>query len=390
MYYSIITDNIIYILLGLALALAVVYALWQWSRSFRLRRFFKYEEERDYVEELPGVSVVVYACNDADWLQRFLPLILHQDYPLFEVIVVDDGSSDNTKILLSDMKAHYDHLHITFTPDDTRQLSRKKLSVMIGIKAAHYDIVLNTAANCRVMSDQWLRLMMRNFTPGTDVVIGYSHYRYSKDKTAGRKYRIFDTVTTAVQYLNSAIKGNPYRGIAENLAYRKKAFFDNSGFSKSMDLLWGDDDIFVSEIADGSNTRVELSNDSQLSSYYDDVADAHYELKLRRDFTSRYVRRQQFVVQGFMSLAYYLRLGALIAAVVMNYLNIIVDAAAFVILVGTWIPVVTSFRSNCRLLNAPRLLSSVPFFTIWRPVVNFYYRQRGLSLKKSNFTSIFD
>ena len=120
MCFSLAFNPISRLLLGLGLLFALIFAVWHWSRTVRLKRQLRYEEERDYAEELQPVSVIVYACNDADWLSRFLPMMLEQDYPEFEVIVVNDGSTDGTRDLLSDMKTGYPHLHVTFTPEDCR------------------------------------------------------------------------------------------------------------------------------------------------------------------------------------------------------------------------------------------------------------------------------
>ena len=238
MIFSFETQNIlyVYVLLGIAFVLTVVCAVVLWRRAHRLSKFDLAEATRDYLPEeaLPGVSVVVYAHNDCENLERFLPLLLHQDYPDFDVVVVDDASFDGTHDLLSDLLPHFDNLRVTFAPQETRSLSRKKLSLTIGIKASQKEVVLHTNANCRVMSDQWLRTMMRNFVPGTDVVLGFSHYRYRKDTSAGRYFRVFDSVVTSLQWVGSAIKGKPYRGISDNLAYRRQLFFDHAGWSESL------------------------------------------------------------------------------------------------------------------------------------------------------------
>lgn len=374
-------------LLGLGTLLSVVCVVWHCCRTVRLRQHLRHEPERDYADAAQPVSVIVYACNDADWLSKFLPLVLDQDYPEFEVIVVNDGSTDGTRDLLSDMKASCPNLHVTFTPDETRGLSRRKLALMIGMKAAKHDIVLTTNANCRPVSRNWLALVMRNFTPETGVVIGYSHYRYKKDKGLGRGYRVFDTVTMGAQYLCSAIKGHPYRGTCDNLAYRKKLFFDNNGFAKSMDLRWGDDDVFLSEIATGSNTRVELDAESQLVAYYNNVAAAHGELKLRRDFTSLFVRRAAFRVQGLMSALNYLSLAMLAAAVALDCTNAFVLLAAVVVLLAGWVGHIISFNHAARVLQAPGLLLS-PIYALWRPVVNVAYKLNGRRHRSSNYTSM--
>ncbi|MBQ7689974.1 MAG: glycosyltransferase, partial [Muribaculaceae bacterium] len=329
MTFTLEISPIVWGLLGAGLVLAAAYALWHWRKTLQLKRFIEVaEHERDYTDDLPPVSIIVDACNETDQLVRFLPLVLHQDYPEYEVIVIADGAAEATSDMLSEMKAQHANLHITFTPHGTRSLSRKKLALMIGIKASHHDIVLTTNANCRPASELWLRTMMRNFTPDTDVVLGYSHYRYHRDKRWARRWRVLDTVATAVQWLTSAVAGHPYRGVSDNLAYRKRCFFDVNGFANTMNLSWGEDDVFLCQIMRPGNTRVELASESQLSVYYENIYHAHRLLRTRRDFTSRLVPRRAFVAHAAMSWAMWLAHAALIAAAVLAWPNALVLLAA--------------------------------------------------------------
>ncbi|MBR6285347.1 MAG: glycosyltransferase [Muribaculaceae bacterium] len=379
---------VVWILLGAGVVLAVIYAIWQWRKTLRLHRFIGVtEQQRSYVEELPAVSIIVDAGNETDQLVRFLPLVLHQDYPEYEVVVIADGAAEATSDMLSEMKAQHPNLHITFTPHGTRSLSRKKLALMIGIKASHHDIVLTTNANCRPTSDQWLRLMMRNFTPDTDVVLGYSHYRYHRDKRWARHWRILDSVTTGVQWLTSAIAGRPYRGVTDNLAYRKQLFYDVNGFAKTMNLSWGEDDVFLCQIMREGNTRVELAPESQLSVYYENVFRAHRLLRTRRDFTSRLVPRRAFVEHATMSWLLWLAHGVLAAAALLAWPNAVVLIAAIVIVIALWVAVTWAVRRCCRLLQAPPLLLTVPPLTLARPLINTSYRLREQRHKKSNYTT---
>lgn len=381
----------VWLLLGTATVLSIIYVMWQWNRTCAISRFVeRYEQERDYVEELPAVSIVVDAMNETHQLSQFLPLVLHQDYPLMEVIVVVDSSAEATSDMLSEMKAHFPNLHITFAPYGSRSLSRKKLALMIGIKAAKYDIVLTTSANCRPTNDQWLRLMMRNFTPETDIVLGYSHYRYNQDKKLGRSMRVFDTVSTGVQWLVKAMAGKPFRGTSDNMAYRKKLFYDVRGFASSMDLMWGEDDIFLKEISKPGNTRVEIAPESQLAVYYARLSRTHALLKMRRDFTSRRVNRSSFIVQGMMSWIVWLQVACLAAAVVLAPLNAFVWTLVAVLFLLMWVFVAISFVKNCRHLHAPALRFTLPVLTLWRPVYNALYRLRGLRYHKTNYTSFYD
>ena len=123
MYFSLAIPLYIYILLAGALLLTVATGLWQWLQARRLARFVQRDEPaRDYLDEeqLPSISVVVYAHNDAASLEQLLPLMLEQDYERYEVIVVDDGSYDDSRDVVSEMMQSYGNLRLSFSPDDTR------------------------------------------------------------------------------------------------------------------------------------------------------------------------------------------------------------------------------------------------------------------------------
>lgn len=389
MTFSITTITpLVWGLLAGGFVLSLVYVVWRWLGCRRLSKFVNVtEQEREYLDELPPVSIIVDACNETDQLVRFLPLVLNQDYPDYEVVVIVDGAAEATSDMLSDMKAQHPNLHITFTPHGTRSLSRKKLALMIGIKAAKNDIILTTNANCRPTSDQWLRLMMRNFVDGIDVVLGYSHYRYHRDKRWARRWRIFDTVTTGAQWLRSAIAHRPYRGVIDNLAYRKQLFFDENGFAKTMNLTWGEDDVFLCQIAHAGNTRVELAPESQLSIYYENIFRAHRLLRTRRDFTTRMVPRRAFIEHAAMSWVLWLAHALLAAAAIIAWPCAVPLAAAVLTLIALWIIVIITTRRECNLLQAPPIRLTIPFLTLARPIINFNYRLRELRHKKSNYTT---
>ena len=86
----------------------------------------------------------------------------------------------------------------------------------------------------------------------------------------------------------------------------------------------------------------------------------------------------------------YLRLGCLVAAVALDYSNALTVAVAGLLLVAAWILSILPYNKAAMVLQAPGLQLSVPFFNVWRPVVNLYYRVRGSSLKSSNYISIYD
>ena len=209
---------------------------------------------------LPGVSVIVCAKNEQDNLRDYLQALLTQDYPLYEVIVVDDGSEDDTRLLVERWQKRYTNLKLTFVPIGAHVMSTKKLAITLGAKAAQYDYLLLTDADCRPESTHWIQAMVRGFTEQVDVVLGAGMY-FVKPGLLNRMIQ-FDTVFSAMQYLGLAVCGHPYMGVGRNLAYSKRLFFAQNGFAGILEHRAGDDDLFVNRVATKQNTAVVCTRES--------------------------------------------------------------------------------------------------------------------------------
>lgn len=223
------------------------------------------ETELDRVETLPGVSVILSARNEGANLRPYLQAILEQDYPNFEVIVVNDASEDDTQQVLDEYIPRYKNLHVTFVPLEARVPSSKKLALTLAVKAANNELLLLTDADCRPESKYWIQSMVRGFRLGdaqqpVEVVLGFG--AYFKDKTWINSLIQYDTLFNGLQYLGMAIQGKPYMGVGRNLAYRRQTFIQNNGFMGMLNELAGDDDLFVNKVATKSNTAVVVDVDS--------------------------------------------------------------------------------------------------------------------------------
>lgn len=213
--------------------------------------------------DLPKVSVIVCARNEGTNLSDYLHTLLHQDYPCYEVIVVNDGSEDDTQQVLERYAQQCNNLYITFVPREARVISSKKLALTIGIKAAHYDYLLLTDADCRPESRNWIREMMNGFVRGgeqTEVVLGYG--AYMEKQTILSSFISYDTLFIGLQYMGMAAAGHPYMGVGRNLAYKKSTFFQHDGFRGLLNERSGDDDLFVNKVANRRNTAIVGSRDS--------------------------------------------------------------------------------------------------------------------------------
>jgi len=214
-----------------------------------------------FAEHVDGVSVLVCARNEEDNLKQYLHTLLEQDYPLFEVIVVNDGSEDDTQLILDDYVRRYPNMRTTFIPCEARVRSSKKLALTLAVKASRYDYLLLTDADCRPESKHWISSMMAGFSkPGTEVVLGYG--AYFNEHFAVNDVIRYDTLFNGLQYLGMALAGHPYMGVGRNLMYRKDTFMQHNGFAGMLNERAGDDDLFVNKVASRRNTAVVLTPDS--------------------------------------------------------------------------------------------------------------------------------
>lgn len=214
--------------------------------------------------EKPPVSVVICARNEAENLKKNIPLILGQDYPEFEVVIVDDCSEDDTEFTLKELAANNPRLRYTRIHKDQKFTHGKKLALTVGIKSARYEHLVLTDADCYPASSHWLEGMARHLGAGASVVLGYGGYTFRK--TLLNNLIRFDAMFIALQYITMARRGIPYMGTGRNLAYTKSLFFANKGFAAHAHLASGDDDLFINQAATGKNTAVEYSQSTHTRS----------------------------------------------------------------------------------------------------------------------------
>jgi cellulose synthase/poly-beta-1,6-N-acetylglucosamine synthase-like glycosyltransferase len=225
--------------------------------------FFK--QKNEFVRSDQPVSVIVCARDEYYNLKENLPLLLTQDYSVFEVVVVNHGSEDETNYLLRDLANEYKNLKIVTVSQDLNFFTGKKFPLSIGIKSASYDVLLFTDADCRPGSNQWIRRMAANFTEGTEIVLGYG--AYSKSGSLLNLLIRFDTTRVAMNYLGFARAAMPYMGVGRNMAYRKSLFYRQNGFISHYRIQSGDDDLFVNKAASAKNTRIEIQSDAHTISH---------------------------------------------------------------------------------------------------------------------------
>ena len=206
-----------------------------------------------------AVSVVVCGYNEEKHWQALVAKLLLQDYPTFEIVLVNDQSTDNTKFVFKQWENH-PKIKLVDIGEDIKKGLGKKFALTLGIKAAKYDYLLLTDADCYPRDKDWISSMAQHFSNKT-IVLGYG--AYEKRKGLLNKLVRFDTFQVAMQYFSYALIGKTYMGVGRNLAYKKSLFFDNKGFATHLHLPSGDDDLFIKEVASASNTAVSFTYSSQ-------------------------------------------------------------------------------------------------------------------------------
>lgn len=214
------------------------------------------EDER---EETPPLSVVIAVHDSGAELERNLPAILSQDYkPGYEVIVVDESSTDGTADVLKRLKHKYQHLYTTFIPNSSHYLSRRKLALTVGVKAAKNEWIVFTTADCRPVGERWLAAMAAHCGEGTDMVLGYTQYS-PKAKAFCRFERMF----SLCYQLRKAAKGRAYAYGGRSLAVRKSVFMEHNGFLQNLKYLRGEYDFIVNEYAEEGRTAVAIEAEAR-------------------------------------------------------------------------------------------------------------------------------
>lgn len=225
------------------------------------------------------VSIVVCAHDEAENLKELIPLLLSQDYPDFEVIIVNDRSNDSTFDFLLEETEREPRLRMVNVKDTPERVNGKKYGITLGIKAASHEWILLTDADCRPEGTQWISSMSRYFTEGTQFVLGFSPYMRRPGFL--NLFIRFETILTAIQYFAFGWLKNPYMGVGRNLAYRKSLFLEQKGFNNYLHVTGGDDDLFVNMHARGRNTKLQLDKESHVLSIPKTTWKSFWEQKVR-------------------------------------------------------------------------------------------------------------
>lgn len=224
--------------------------------------FYKKAKQPKSDDALEPVSIVLCARDAYEYLKDLVPALLRQDYPDYEIVIVNDCSDDETAEYLKDLERKEPKVKPVQMFQQLNFFNGKKFPLSMGIKSAKNDLLVFTDCKCMPVNDLWLRSVVDCYGKNTEVVIGYSPFVFKKG-VLNRLIR-FDAVQNALLYLSAALRGRPYMGIGKNLSYRKELFFRNKGFISHYTTSVGEDDLFISQVATKKNTEVLIDADNAI------------------------------------------------------------------------------------------------------------------------------
>lgn len=332
-----------------------------------------------------GVSILIPTHDNVHELERNLPSFLQQDYADYQVIVVCDKSDNDTIDLLKRLEADHSHLYHTFIPDSSRYMSRKKLQITVGVKAAKHEWIILTEPTCKATTDQWLKAMVNQCEEPNHLVLGY----VALDEETGG-YRRFENIRTAYYLLRRAQRSYGYRSHMTNIAFRRSDFLHENGYQGNLHLERGEYDFLVNKYGALGNTVVELDNTAWLlrdepsnKSWHN----AHLYLLASKKFLHRHTSMS--ILHFFDHLIPHLSLLCSIAALALGILTenwIMTGCAGFALLLLLILRMIIAHRA-IRHFDTEINTLAMPFYEysiIWR---NLIRRIRYWHADKSDFTS---
>lgn len=367
--------DIVIILLKIVFILAGLVQVYFYLRYYLQVALYK---KRGGSENLPAVSVIIAARNEADNLLENLPFVLNQDYPNFEVVVVNDGSQDETQRVLEKFQEEHKHLKIVMRPHNEIHDAGKKLAITLGVKGATNERLLFTDADCKPVSKNWIRSMM-GVDEGQNLILGYSPY-YRKKGFVNKIIRV-DNFFTAMNYLGFALSGNPYMGVGRNLSYTKTKFFEVGGFKKHYSIASGDDDLFVNEVATKENTRVCIDKDAVVESIPKADWSSFWHQKRRHMYTGRRyksIHKILLVLQPVSYLAFII--SGILLLVFNNWMYIVLIAIGVRMLLQLLI-----FRQSSRWLGQADVLIFIPLLEPFIVLMTGFIHLANASAKPSKW-----
>lgn len=367
---------VIVICLAVVLAIQIIYYFCVYGKLIFNKKKKQTEDTGSQTEALPPVSVVIAAKNEEYHLKDKLVFFLEQDYPEFEVIVVNDASTDECEYVLKAFSKLYPCLKVVNIVENVNKFRGRKFPISLGIKSAKYDHIVLAGADCVPSGFEWLKNLARNFSGKKEVVLGFC--TYTKQKGLFKFLLQYDNLTTAMNYMGLALSGHPYRGDGRNIAFKKDLFFKVGGFTKHYNLPLGEDDIFIRNVSTASNTTVSLTPESFLSSDAKHTYKEWKRQKIDRLSTYKYYKPS---IKFLLSIPNITTLLFYAFVITLLFLSLPFEYVILAIVIKFVLQILIYFKS-CKRLGIKRVFIFAPLIELYFLLLNAELRLLSLFRKK--------
>lgn len=209
---------------------------------------------------LPPVSIILAEHDCCHYLERVLPRYLSQEYPTeYQVIVVIDQSDAKSEDYLKQMVEKHPQLYYTLLPDSSRYVSRKKLGLTLGVRAAKYEWMLFADVNCMPSSDKWLEAVARHCGDDKNMVLGMTPY----EEDTPTYYR-FEHLRTMLYHLHSAQHGQPFSTNQSVMMMRRSEFLEQRGFFGNLEYARAEYEFLVNKFGKEGKCAIAIEPEARM------------------------------------------------------------------------------------------------------------------------------
>lgn len=207
----------------------------------------------------PFVSIIIAARNEAESLPTLLESLLAQTYGRYEVVIVDDRSTDATADVLREWSARDPRLKVVRVDDLPEGHTPKMHALAQGVAASDGALLLFTDADCAVPRT-WVQGIVARFETGVGAVLGYVGLR-AANNTVQEHVQALDYLAMMATMAGATNLGYPVGASGANLAYRRSAYEQAGGFEQMPTGAVADDMLLVQRVLDRTDQRVVFCDD---------------------------------------------------------------------------------------------------------------------------------
>ncbi|WP_010250775.1 glycosyltransferase [Myroides injenensis] len=211
--------------------------------------------------EFDPVSVIVYVKDQEKNLVDFLSKLKDQQYPQFQIVLINNASEDNSLDILEQFTLENKNVKLVNVVNNEAFWGNKKYALTLGIKVAQFDRLVFIEPQGMPDSTNWLLSLVSCFSTTKKIVLGYTKIEKKKRSLINQLIR-YQNVTKTIDLFAWAKVGKPLYGNALNQGYDKSLFYKVNGFIKFMKTPYSDEYAFISQIGNNNNVAISLDTES--------------------------------------------------------------------------------------------------------------------------------